>query len=357
MTKLADTFSNNYYYFYSHRTGNKYVSIADQYASKELHTDLEMIVMENQWEHIDWTIEPEKSFTQLLIDRCKQLREKYNYLTLYFSGGSDSETMVQSFIKAGISPDEIVLNLQRFNGINPIYDTEYAIQKLQVYKHYFNNTKITINELDRDILIPFLKKDMMESYIGGAICILHRITNNMLNQLGDPAHKKVPDTGHIFGELKPQIQVKDGKYYGLLSPSTTTGHHTEWFFTTLDLPDLHIKQCHLVKKYMKKHNLNPSGFLAERNPFWREHVQRACRFPFDNLYEPRKSVGLGLDFITEVQSESALLYATMKKYDPEFYDIYYSNTKDMIKAANPLSIDKKTMEFHGVRKKLYYIGE
>jgi diphthamide synthase (EF-2-diphthine--ammonia ligase) len=42
--------------------------------------------------------------------RARQLREKYDYLILSYSGGADSHNVLMSFIKQGIHLDEIVVN-------------------------------------------------------------------------------------------------------------------------------------------------------------------------------------------------------------------------------------------------------
>ena len=51
---------------------------------------------------IDTTIEPQTSLRELYRMRAKQLREKYDYIRLEFSGGSDSTTVLYSFINNGI---------------------------------------------------------------------------------------------------------------------------------------------------------------------------------------------------------------------------------------------------------------
>jgi hypothetical protein len=57
---------------------------------------------------IDTTMEPNVDIRLLYKMRAIQLREKYDYLRLEFSGGSDSATVLMSFINNGIHLDEIV---------------------------------------------------------------------------------------------------------------------------------------------------------------------------------------------------------------------------------------------------------
>ena len=46
----------------------------------------------------DWTVEPEENILELYRQRAQQLRDKYDYIILIYSGGADSETILQSFI-------------------------------------------------------------------------------------------------------------------------------------------------------------------------------------------------------------------------------------------------------------------
>jgi hypothetical protein len=50
---------------------------------------------------IDWSIEPSESLDKLYANRARQLREKYDYIVLVYSGGIDSHVALQSFLKNG----------------------------------------------------------------------------------------------------------------------------------------------------------------------------------------------------------------------------------------------------------------
>ena len=47
---------------------------------------------------LDWTVEPTETLAELYKKRCEQLREKYDYLVLYYSGGADSDNILNHFI-------------------------------------------------------------------------------------------------------------------------------------------------------------------------------------------------------------------------------------------------------------------
>jgi len=59
------------------------------------------------WDNFDRSLISTISLKELYRQRAIQLREKYDYLILYFSGGADSYNVLRSFIDNGIKLDEI----------------------------------------------------------------------------------------------------------------------------------------------------------------------------------------------------------------------------------------------------------
>ena len=55
----------------------------------------------------NWLVEPPGSLEYYYSQRCQQIRDKYDYLILYYSGGADSHNILTSFWKNKIHIDEI----------------------------------------------------------------------------------------------------------------------------------------------------------------------------------------------------------------------------------------------------------
>ena len=68
---------------------------------------VEWVFNDNVFNSYDWTVEPKEDILELYRRRAQQLRDKYDYLILYFSGGSDSYNVLRSYIDNGIKLDEI----------------------------------------------------------------------------------------------------------------------------------------------------------------------------------------------------------------------------------------------------------
>ena len=72
----------------------------------------------------NWAVEPTETLDQLYDERCRELRGKYDYIMLSYSGGADSHNILASFIRQGLHIDEIVVNTmtkatEKFTVLDP----------------------------------------------------------------------------------------------------------------------------------------------------------------------------------------------------------------------------------------------
>ena len=68
-----------------------------------LHWDFNEVVFSSY----DWTIEPKENILELYRQRAQQLRDTYDYIIVMYSGGADSQTVVESFVDNDIKLDEV----------------------------------------------------------------------------------------------------------------------------------------------------------------------------------------------------------------------------------------------------------
>jgi hypothetical protein len=61
----------------------------------------------DSFKKFDWTKKPVRSIEQLYRARAQELRDKYDYISLSFSGGADSWNMLNVFLSNNIHIDEI----------------------------------------------------------------------------------------------------------------------------------------------------------------------------------------------------------------------------------------------------------
>ena len=202
-----------------------------------------------------WDIEPTESWEELLLQRALLLREKYKYLKLWFSGGADSTTVLNTFLRNNIYIDEIVvyrfaINDNFLNKSNHEIDN-YTTPFLKNLNNILTNTKITYIDFG---------KDYYDKYLGEKW--LH--TRSDL----DLRHYHIPKIRgknycNIFCDLTPDVYYDKGCWYSDLWDSSHLGElasfsNIELFYSTQEFPKLHAKQLHIVKNYLKANNMYSS---------------------------------------------------------------------------------------------------
>ena len=153
---------------------------------------------------IDTTIEPQIDLRDLYRMRAQQLRDRYDYIRLEFSGGSDSTTVLYSFINNNIHLDEVVFrypmqgdkNLEpdakNMKAENTLSEWHFAakpiLQKLAVTHPAI---KITMHDFSDNIL----KYDGDESWVNLGKDYLHPEHTFKHDPLGLKGHKELADSG------------------------------------------------------------------------------------------------------------------------------------------------------------------
>jgi hypothetical protein len=235
-------------------------------------------------DHVFSTINWEKtipfaSISYLYKMRAQQLRDKYRYLILRYSGGSDSTQVLESFLKNGIFLDEIVVvhhqrainrldrnMLMRDETLSEYMEYEMAvIPQLKRVKELSPNTKITLLD-SSDNLVDQLGNKKYE-YLGyndeprSLRWVTGGVGKNWAPLLIKHERQSVTkeSVAIIRGLEKPVIDMSsDGKIFFLFSDSTLNGqigaffqkngapYTIEDFYWSPDFPLIPVKQCHMI---------------------------------------------------------------------------------------------------------------
>lgn len=220
----------------------------------------------------NWMEEPALDLRELYRMRAQQLRERYDYIRLEFSGGSDSATVAYSFINNGIHLDEVVFRYPKtgeknvaddpFNTKpeNTLSEYRYAAKPLlQWISDHSPNTRIVIHDYSEDML----KSQHDESWVFKTRDYFQpgHPFKHTVDALDD--HKRMLDRGLnvciLWGIDKPKICIKDKKWYIYFmdiqanAANPEIGHYNnvtnEYFFWTPDLPEILTKQAHTIKNW------------------------------------------------------------------------------------------------------------
>ena len=227
-------------------------------AKDKLVENVDFICHPEDYGSINWEVEPTQSWDDMLLVRAKQLRDEYKYLRLWYSGGSDSHTVLDTFVRNNIYIDEICVwrtsPSDQFDGYGNQEANKIAIPYLQTIKSLMPNTKINVIDIGAKEYLAFYGRDGW-----------HRETTHI--EMGPDnlynLYEFFPQTltqpyGYcdIQGGDKPKITRRDDVYYARLTDSQFELNlgfaHLEDFFTTPKYPELHAKQCHLLKKVLSE---------------------------------------------------------------------------------------------------------
>jgi hypothetical protein len=236
-----------------------------------------------------WHIEPEQSLDQLYDARARQLREQYDYVILSFSGGADTNNILECFVRQGLHIDEIVINhMGKATAKTTVLDPKIkhswnfaaehqlqAVPRLQYIKKHLPQTKITELDVSDSVINALSAFDDVD-------WVLHRNDHLSVGQLFRYNYfhfgeiKKQFDAGKkvciIVGIDKPKTFIRDNKFYlGFIDTVTniTTindfnkDYHnvtTELFYWSPECAPLLSKQAHTIKNWIQQR--------PERKKFW-----------------------------------------------------------------------------------------
>lgn len=225
----------------------------------------------------DWTIPIAESIDELYKQRAQQLRDKYDYVSLFFSGGVDSTNILHAFIDNDIQLDEVVMFKPKSYVHNPnatvLSDNLYSELDLAALPHlrkYADGKGIKVRTIYfEDAFNALLQNDSYATQF-------HRINTLSPNSLArvamaatDPDWIALYDSGknvaHIQGIERPFLTVDNGAYSchfkdlpinlvfepdgtNELAEKIKKHQHQEFFYWTPDLPKVAIKQAQITKQ-------------------------------------------------------------------------------------------------------------
>jgi hypothetical protein len=259
--------------------------------SKKTGFEVKWSFNEDVYGKINWSDPIETPLFEIYRQRAQQLRDNYDYLMLYFSGGADSAVILKTFVENDIFIDEIVIQLpdpikhHRYDRNDTSQGNFYAeiefsaIPYLNTLKNKINpNTKIVYQDFSRPGLELLEKDNWLESV---SLCTNITVSSlfRQITQSKDKHILELNDTGksiaQILGIDKPLVYYNGSDYYAYFM-DTSTYHYvspvdfnntdlfkkykTEFFYWTRDMPEIVIKQAQEIKKNCEKNRF--ARFMA-----------------------------------------------------------------------------------------------
>lgn len=251
------------YFFYRHdlnqtiynkNTGVEYPSALFAVLKGEKIENLKLKWFDNL--EFDWTIDENLSLNSLYIERLKFLRQNYEHLELWWSGGYDSSNILETSIDANIAVDSIVVAGYRdlWNYKIPANQEQYENKMhLDRYIEKFPNTKFYFFDFEKIIPYANFNKDRWL----WAACT--PCNHNLLTCYADEVlnHRESYKTVSIYGagEYRPMYNrtYNIWSFYKTgLDINNPAGHYSKFATNCCfnDTPRIIRQQLHFQKNQM-----------------------------------------------------------------------------------------------------------
>lgn len=203
--------------------------------------------------NVDFSITPTQSWKQLLKQRATNLREQYNYIKIWISGGVDSSRMLSAFLDNNVYIDEIVCVK---SGIDPAdYEiNDIALPLLKSKHQLLRKTKITvispsIQDYKNIRSNPYWMEDFNQ------LDTWHFRLNNWFECKEYENSVYNQSCANIVGKEKPMILYHNNEWWIAwmdlrLNPSHLSEHVKICFYE--DDNNLVLSQAHNLKNYIVK---------------------------------------------------------------------------------------------------------
>ena len=207
--------------------------------------------MDEVWDAQDWTTKPTPTVNELMRTRCRQLRSQYKNVRVAYSGGYDSQGIIDAFAGAGIPVDSVLIRIKNYK-ITP--ENRIAVEQSRTLKNtIWPNLKIETVELEADDFYKFYKQhkeDWILQPEGGYEPWFSKINLGFLENYNDEYKRSrdsyvAQNTCDVYGIEKPRLWIENGAWYATMIDKTlnwVSNTSIESFYISRSLPELHVAQ-------------------------------------------------------------------------------------------------------------------
>jgi hypothetical protein len=253
------------------RFSNKYDAVLE---AQLTNAKVEWNFFDEVFSNVDWLTEPGISLDQYYRIRAEQIRNAYDYVIVFCSGGADSTNVIRTFINNGIKVDEVIgispesgiknwdHNSANISDLNFVSETKFALIPLlnEISNH---DIKVTLYDYFEDIV----KYKDEEWTLDSAGNIVNTLTTHMTKVGSIPHINKIIESGKrvalVYGTDKPIIKANSaGELFFILSdagvnylnmPDSRSNPNVDrvLFYWTPELPEMLVKQAHIVSRIVQ----------------------------------------------------------------------------------------------------------
>jgi hypothetical protein len=343
---------------------------------------------------LTWKDEPFQSLEELYKRRAQQLREKYDYIVLAYSGGADSCNVLNSFLDNGIPIDEIVTSypVKAIEKLKPYFNpndkrasnlifefSEAAEPKLQEIARKHTNVKISVldhTETAIDLLSESKLHLMPVSGIGASPSLAgHYLIAQKVREYSERGK-----TVLLTGVDKPRMGYNPANNkFGVWFDDITLvwGNHvkeahsgfkptTEHFYYSTEMPELWQKQCHIMRRAME-----PIVTASERPDFYKNIHYKSPRgnevFYVHHMFFKKLLYKDWTEDIFQAEKPSGYFFQEHSDWffktnltDQRTKDFHYGQVMEFVSGIDPrfITYDKhgKPLKFNEMQSKVIAIS-
>jgi hypothetical protein len=275
---------------------------------------------------VNWFDEPTEDLWTLYKARAQQIRNTYDYCVLFYSGGSDSDNVLQSWLDAGCKIDEIAtIKISSARSVPKDFDwsvepylvVDPTIKFLQSQGYDFKYREIDSVETT----LSYLKSNKSDYFYQTNFNFSPNVPmrSELRSIISDYAD--IISSGKklcfVWGSDKPQIHydVESNQWFfdfidlidNCVPPAVQENYHQGWFdelfYWTPDLPSILIKQSHIIKNFCQTNNTaefyqsspTPYGYNKKVKGYLKDNIVKILIYPKWNpntLVMPKSKFGL-----------------------------------------------------------------
>lgn len=228
----------------------------------------------------DWTTEPIESLDTLYALRAKELREKYDYIAICYTGGSDSHNALMSFLNNGLHVDEVISvpnhkaknNLITIDGSNKSANSalfnEYEFQtlpRLNEISVNYPNIKITNLDLTEHLLNRY-ERFGDGSWVMEGTGWLGPTPSGRWDISKIPEFRKTLETNkkicYIVGVEKPRCVIKDDNWFLIFNDKAT--HFGPDHSQLPDFPNTNLEFFYWGNSIVSTRLMTKQAFILKR---------------------------------------------------------------------------------------------
>jgi len=363
------TFSEKYGFWFCNGFTFASKTQALVYASK-VKKPVRLVYHDPVWRSFNRSLLGRHTLDYLYKLRAQQLRDKYDYLILHYSGGADSNNVLETFIKNNIKLDEVCVlwpkalvdgkfympNINDRTAYNSWSEWNFAVKpSLEKLKQTNPEIKITVQEFLEDhnkIKIEPLF-DKLRYYRPGVVMynyatILHAQQS---------AHHNKGRVGRIYGIDKPLLaEWNNGVYMffndvplSIIHESEAYPENAEAFYWSPDLPELAFEMAYKTSQYYfnnpdmrkflwgNKANIDTKVRIQMQNDI----VKRICYTTWDYRFQADKP--------TNVAKKDKWFWFFSNPDLAKLIDTYTSEIKNRMAGISDEFLDIESPDTFGVK--------